>query len=75
MRPGRFTSEALFIPRQPDAAEDDGWLVSVVYNANSGRSEIALVDALSMDKEVATASLRHHIPYGFHGFYHNQCYL
>jgi all-trans-8'-apo-beta-carotenal 15,15'-oxygenase len=73
--PGRFTSEAQFIPRHPEAAEDDGWLVSVVFNANTGSCEVVLLDAVSMDKEVATASLRNHIPYGFHGFYENQVFV
>jgi all-trans-8'-apo-beta-carotenal 15,15'-oxygenase len=71
---GRFTSEALFIPRASDAAEDDGWLAAVVFNANTGKSEISLVDARAMDREVAVIPLRHHIPFGFHGFYAPQVF-
>ncbi len=73
--PGRFTSEALFIPRSPDAAEDDGWMVSVVFNAHSGNSEVVLLDAQTMDKEVATVRLRNHIPHGFHGHFTHQVFL
>ena len=67
--PGRFTSEALFVPSHCAAAEDEGWLVSVVFNAHRGKSELALVDAQELDREVATVPLQHHIPYGFHGFF------
>lgn len=73
--PGRFTSEALFIPRTPDAAEDDGWLIAVVFNAHSGKSEICMVDARNMDREVAIIHLDHHIPYGFHGHFAHQVFL
>jgi all-trans-8'-apo-beta-carotenal 15,15'-oxygenase len=73
--PGRFTSEALFIPRHADAAEDDGWLVSVVFNAATGCSEVVLLDAANMEREVAVVPLRHHIPHGFHGFYADQTFL
>jgi carotenoid cleavage dioxygenase-like enzyme len=49
-------------------------LAAVIFNANTNRSEVVLLDATTMDREVATASLRHHIPYGFHGFYENQVF-
>ena len=71
---GRFTSEALFIPRGERAEEDDGWLVAVIFNANTGKSEVSLVDARRMDREVAVIPLRHHIPFGFHGFYAAQVF-
>lgn len=67
--PGRFTSEALFIPRSGSAVEDDGWLAAVLFNADTGRSEVSLVDAAGMACEVANIPLQHHIPYGFHGFF------
>jgi all-trans-8'-apo-beta-carotenal 15,15'-oxygenase len=73
--PGRFTSEALFIPRSEHAAEDDGWLAAVIFNANTGKSEISLVDASTMDREVAVAGLPHHIPFGFHGFWEPQVFI
>ena len=30
---GRVTDEMVFVPRSPDAAEDEGWLLSYVYDA------------------------------------------
>ena len=72
--PGRFTSEALFVPRDADAGEDEGWLAAVVFNANTGNSEISLVDAATMSREVAVVPLPHHIPFGFHGFWEPQVF-
>ena len=72
--PGRFVSEVQFIPRSGDAAEDDGWLIAVVYNAHKNISEIVLLDAPTLANEVAVVPLRHHIPYGFHGFYTGQVF-
>jgi all-trans-8'-apo-beta-carotenal 15,15'-oxygenase len=72
--PGRFTSEALFVPRNPDSEEDDGWLISVIFNAHTGKSEVVLVDARTMEEEVAVIPLRHHIPYGFHGHFAHQVF-
>ncbi len=72
--PGRFTSEALFVPRHAEAEEDDGWLLSVVFNVDSGHSELVILDARNMSEEVAVARLRHHIPFGFHGFWADQVF-
>jgi all-trans-8'-apo-beta-carotenal 15,15'-oxygenase len=66
--PGQIAGEPLFVPRSPDAAEDDGWLLSVVYSAAEHRSRLVVLDARAVDSEpVAVAHLRHHVPLGFHG--------
>ncbi len=63
--PGRFTSEAVFVPGGP--AEGDGWLCAVVYDADTHRSEVVLLDARSENlEEVAAVPLRNHVPFGFH---------
>ena len=38
--PGRMTLEPVFVPRSADAAEDDGWLLSYVYDAATDRSDV-----------------------------------
>ena len=43
--PGRFGSEAPFVPRIGATAEDDGYLVSFVADLNSDVSECWLIDA------------------------------
>jgi all-trans-8'-apo-beta-carotenal 15,15'-oxygenase len=65
---GQVAGEPIFVPRSADAAEDDGWLLSVVYSAAEHRSRLVVVDARDLRSDpVAVAHLRHHVPLGFHG--------
>ena len=58
--------EPVFVPRPDAAAEDDGWVLSLVYRSAPGRSELVVLDARTLD-DVATFALPHHVPPGFHG--------
>jgi all-trans-8'-apo-beta-carotenal 15,15'-oxygenase len=65
---GHVAGEPIFVPRSPDSAEDDGWLLTVVYAAAEHRSRLVVVDARDLESEaVAVAHLPHHVPLGFHG--------
>lgn len=65
---GQVAGEPIFVPRSPDAAEDDGWLLSVAYSATDHRSRLLILDARDPESDpIATAHLRHHVPLGFHG--------
>ena len=46
--------------------EDDGVVLSVVLDADAGRSFLLVLDAGSFE-ELARAEAPHHIPFGFHG--------
>lgn len=70
---GRFTSEANFVATGP--AEDDGYLISIVYNHARKKSEVVILDARDMQKEVAVIPLEHHIPFGFHGSFYNETFV
>jgi all-trans-8'-apo-beta-carotenal 15,15'-oxygenase len=60
--------EPLFVPRTPDAAENDGWLLALNHDLTENRSQLLVFDARNLDAgPVATAWLNHHIPWGFHG--------
>ena len=62
------TGEPLFVPRAPDASEDDGWLLAVNHHLTEGRSQLVVLDARDVERgPIATAWLSHHIPWGFHG--------
>jgi beta,beta-carotene 9',10'-dioxygenase len=51
----------------PDArAENEGVLLSVVFDAGRGTSFVLVLDAQTLG-EVARAELPHHAPFGFHG--------
>jgi carotenoid cleavage dioxygenase-like enzyme len=58
--------EPVFVPAPDAEAEDDGVLLSVVFDSRSGRSFMLVLDAAELT-ELARAEAPHHIPYGFHG--------
>ncbi len=65
---GRVTAEPVFVPRKGAVAEDDGWILSYVYNAVRDRSDVVILDACDFDGDpVATIRLPVRVPYGFHG--------
>lgn len=65
---GDATSEPVFVPRSPDAAEGDGWLLAVVWREAEKRSDLVVLDTQGIDRgPVATARLPHRVPFGFHG--------
>lgn len=63
---GKVLGEFVFEPSSPDAAEDDGVLMGYVYDRRTDRSELALLDAQTLE-DVATIRLPHRVPAGFHG--------
>lgn len=72
---GRFTSECNFVSRGADYAEDDGYLVSIVYKHASKKSEVVIVDAVDMQREIAVIPLQHRIPFGFHGNFYTRTFV
>jgi carotenoid cleavage dioxygenase len=58
--------EFVFHPASPDTAEDDGVLMGLVYDRPTDRSELALLDAQTL-QQVASVKLPHRVPTGFHG--------
>jgi carotenoid cleavage dioxygenase len=66
--PGRHAAEGVFAPASPDAGEDEGWVLSVVYDQARDASDLVIVDATDFTAApVATVHLRRRVPYGFHG--------
>jgi len=66
--PGRQTLEPVFIARAGAMAEDDGWVVSYVYDAGRDASDVVILDARGFaDEPVAVISLPVRVPFGFHG--------
>jgi carotenoid cleavage dioxygenase len=58
----------VFVPRSDDAAEDAGWVMSLVYDAGTDRSDLVILDAQDFAGEpVATVHLPQRVPFGFHG--------
>lgn len=66
--PRRSTAEAVFVPAAAGAAEDDGWLLAFVYDADTDRSELSILPAADITADpVATVQLPARVPFGFHG--------
>lgn len=67
--PGRSPLEPVFVPRTPDAAEDDGWILTCVYDKAEDRSEMVVLEAGAAfgDEPIATVPLPGRVPFGFHG--------
>ncbi|WP_395159244.1 carotenoid oxygenase family protein [Ilumatobacter sp.] len=64
---GRLPGESSFVPKDGAVNEDDGYLMTYVYDANTDTSEFAIFDAATMSNEpVATVQLPR-VPFGFHG--------
>ena len=65
---GRTGGEVVFVPRADDAAEDDGWYLTLVHDAATDKSELLVLDASAPTEEpVATVHLPARVPLGFHG--------
>ncbi len=66
--PGRTGGEWVMVPRHAEAAEDDGWLVSLVHDAAEDRSELVVLPAAEPSAgPVARVLLPNRVPAGFHG--------
>ena len=65
---GCYPGEPVFVREPGTESEDDGVVLSVVLDANAGRSFLLVLDARSFE-ELARAEAPHHIPFGFHGQY------
>ncbi len=66
--PGNGVAEPLFVPRAAAAAEDDGFVLVLVYDQARDTSEFVVLDARAIDREpLARVRLPHRVPYGFHG--------
>ncbi|MBF2076537.1 MAG: carotenoid oxygenase family protein [Synechococcales cyanobacterium C42_A2020_086] len=75
--PRGFAGEPIFVPRtfDPTAAEDDGWLLLLIFNAELDRSELIILDAHDLREPVARLRLKHHVPYGLHGSFTPEVFL
>ena len=70
---GRYGGEAVFVPRPGATAEDDGWLVTFVYDRGEETSELVVVNAQDVSAEpVARVLMPQRVPYGFHGAWVSQ---
>jgi beta,beta-carotene 9',10'-dioxygenase len=63
---GCYPGEPVFVGRPGRDREDDGAVLSVVFDSRSGRSFLLVLDATTFEEQ-ARAEVPHHVPHGFHG--------
>ncbi|CAH8276077.1 unnamed protein product [Arabidopsis lyrata] len=70
---GCYGGEPFFVardPGNPEAEEDDGYVVTYVHDEVTGESNFLVMDAKSPELEiVAAVRLPRRVPYGFHGLF------
>ncbi|MDH6219616.1 carotenoid oxygenase family protein [Streptomyces pseudovenezuelae] len=69
-------SEPVFVPRRDARAEDDGYLLSVWWNRDTGLSELLIHEASDLvTRPLARVKLPVRVPLGFHGSWADQAVL
>jgi carotenoid cleavage dioxygenase len=64
----RSPGEPVFVRAGDGHGEDEGWVLSVVYDATRDASDLVILDATSFaGPPVATVHLPARVPFGFHG--------
>lgn len=67
-RDGEIAGEFVFVPRTPDAEEDDGWLIGLVIDPAQDTTALEILDARRFEEPaIARVHLPHRVPPGFHG--------
>lgn len=62
------TSEPVFVPRNANSPEGQGYLLANVYDATIDKSHLMVLDAENISAgPIAKAMLDHRVPFGFHG--------
>ena len=65
---GFAASEAVFVRAADGRGEDEGWILSVIYDAARDASDLVILDATSFaGPPVAIVHLPARVPFGFHG--------
>ncbi|KFA55900.1 hypothetical protein S40293_06921 [Stachybotrys chartarum IBT 40293] len=82
MPAGWFAQEPRFVPRAQQNSEDDGWLLTYVFDESqldedgecryNATSELWVIDAKGMEDIVARIKLPQRVPYGLHGNWYTE---
>ncbi|MBU4569144.1 MAG: carotenoid oxygenase family protein, partial [Alphaproteobacteria bacterium] len=65
---GKMTGEFVFVPAHAGAEEDEGWLIGFVIDTAADTTDLVILNAHDFTgPAVATITIPHRIPPGFHG--------
>lgn len=70
---GCFAGEPIFVASPNAIKEDEGVILSVIFDQKISRSFLLILDA-STFKEIARSTLPHRIPLGLHGQYYGEIF-
>jgi all-trans-8'-apo-beta-carotenal 15,15'-oxygenase len=74
--PYGYVSEPVFVPQANAQNEDEGWVLTMIYNSSRHCSDIAILDGQNLNKgPIALLRLKHHVPYGLHGNWTKECFV
>jgi all-trans-8'-apo-beta-carotenal 15,15'-oxygenase len=74
--PWGYAGEPIFVPCPAADTEDDGWVLTLVFNSQTERSELIILDARDLTRgPLARLHLKHHVPYGLHGSFTPEYFL
>ena len=61
-----YPGEPVFVGKPEGKSEDDGAILSIVFNASNQNSSLIILDANTM-QQIAEAPVPFHLPFGLHG--------
>ena len=65
---GKFGAEPVFVPAEGAQSEDEGYLLSLVYNQETDNSDLIILNAKEPKSgPLAKVHLPQRVPFGFHG--------
>ncbi|GAB4542773.1 MAG: carotenoid oxygenase family protein [Pleurocapsa sp.] len=74
--PTGYVSEPIFVPKPNSTQEDEGWILTLVYDGSKHRSSLAILDGQNLAGDaIALLHLHHHVPYGLHGSWCDRVFI
>jgi len=65
---GKMGAESVFVPSENNSGEDDGYLLSYVYDRATDKSDLMILNAEDINSgPIAQIKLPQRVPFGFHG--------
>ena len=65
---GNFGAEPVFVPSEGANDEDEGYLLSLVYDQETDKSDLIILNAQEVSSgPLAKVHLPQRVPFGFHG--------
>jgi len=65
-KPSHYSGEVFFVPRPDGKAEDDGVVLSIIFDGEKEQSYLLLLDGQTFE-EINHAYLPYRVPFAFHG--------